>query len=188
MKINEKHKQKLLKLSRSALEHIFKTGEELIPNDSDMPKELKEIRATFVTLTKKGELRGCIGKLYPIQEIYRDVVANTYASAFEDIRFLQLQKEELKDLKIEISILDLPKELKYKDSKDLISKLNKDKPGIILEHGLRSATYLPQVWEEIPEPEKFLSNLCQKAGLEPDIWQKEKLNIKTYNVAKFKEK
>jgi AmmeMemoRadiSam system protein A len=188
MKINEKHKQKLLKLSRSALEHIFKTGNERVPKDSDMPKELKEVRATFVTLTKKGQLRGCIGKLYPVQEIYKDVVANTYAAAFEDIRFLQLQKEELKDLKIEISILNLPKELKYKDSKDLISKLNKDKPGIILEQGLRSATFLPQVWEELPKPEEFLSHLCQKAGLEPDIWKKEKLDIKTYNVTKFKEK
>jgi AmmeMemoRadiSam system protein A len=178
----------LLKLARKSLEYIFRTGKEFIPNNSDIPEELNDIKATFVTLTKNERLRGCIGKLKAIQELYKDVIENTYSAAFNDPRFPQLSKEELPQVKIEISVLEEPKKLKYKDSSDLIAKLAKTKPGVILGYGFYSATFLPQVWEELPEAEDFLSHLCQKAKLEPNTWKHEKLEIQTYNVAKFKEK
>jgi AmmeMemoRadiSam system protein A len=188
MKLTKSEQKQLLQLSRSALTHIFKKGEELKLNDSDIPKRLKEKRATFVTLTTNGMLRGCIGKLLPQKELYKDVLENTYSAAFSDPRFPQLTEAELADISIEISVLDKPKRLEYKNSKDLVAKLEKEEPGVIIQHGLYSATFLPQVWEELNTPERFLSHLCQKAGLEADTWQKEKLEIQTYKVVKFKEK
>lgn len=187
MNLTKSEQKQLLKLSRSALTHIFKTGEELEPKDSDFQKKLKEKRATFVTITKDGMLRGCIGKLLPQKELYKDAIENTYSAAFGDPRFPQLTKDELANISIEISILDKPKRLEYKNSKDLITKLTKEKPGVIIQHGLYSATFLPQVWEDLKKPEEFLSNLCQKAGLPSDMWQKEKIEIQTYKVAKFSE-
>ena len=188
MKLTKSDQKFLLYLSRSALEHVFKTGKELQPNDSEISKKLKEKRATFVTLTKDAMLRGCIGKLLPQKELYKDVVENTYSAAFADPRFPQLTKDELRQISIEISVLDIPKKLKYKDAKDLVAKLEKEKPGVIIQHGLYSATFLPQVWDDLKTPKEFLSNLCQKAALPPETWQKEKLEIQTYKVIKFKEK
>jgi len=188
MKLTKLEQNFLLDLARSALEHIFKNGEELRPDESDIPKKLKEKRASFVTLTKAGELRGCIGKLLPVKELHKDVIENTYSAAFSDPRFPQLQEDELNNIFIEISILDRPKSLKYKDAKGLIAILKKEKPGVIIQHGLYSATFLPQVWEDLKTPEEFLSNLCLKAGLSPDTWQKERLEIQTYKVHKFSEK
>jgi len=93
-----------------------------------------------------------------------------------------LSKEELNKIKVEISILDEPLELNYKDSADLLKKLATAKPGVIIRYGDYSATFLPQVWEQLPEPEEFLSNLCLKAGIEPTAWKNANLNIFTYGV------
>ena len=187
MTLSNKDQQFLLKLSRNALEHIFKIGTELTVKDSDIPSLLLEKKATFVTLTKNGELRGCIGKLLPIKELCRDVLENTYSAAFADPRFPQLSKDELKDLHIEISVLDKPNELHYENTSDLVQKLEKGKQGVILEFGLYSATFLPQVWDDLPKADEFLSHLCRKAGLSADTWKKGKMNIQTYSVLKFSE-
>jgi AmmeMemoRadiSam system protein A len=187
MTLSKKDQLFLLKLSRKALEFIFKTGTELSVKDSDIPAPLFENKATFVTLTKHEELRGCIGKLIPQKELYKDVLENTYSAAFADPRFPQLSKDELKDLRIEISVLDKPKELHYENVSDLVQKLEKGKPGVILEFGLNSATFLPQVWEDLPTADEFLSHLCRKAGLSADTWKKEKMNIQIYSVLKFSE-
>jgi len=188
MKLTKSEQKYLLKLARAALEHIFKTGKELIPDNSDIPTKLKRKRATFVTLTKNGKLRGCIGKLLPQQKLFKDVIKNTYSAAFGDPRFPQLTKDELEKIKIEISVLDKPKIMKYKNQQDLITKLEKEKPGVIIQHGLYSATFLPQIWTDLKTAEEFLSHLCQKAGLPKDIWQKENIEIQIYKVVKFKEK
>jgi len=188
MKLTQKDKDYLLKLSRKALEHIFKTGEEIDLSKLKISSNLKEQKATFITLTKNGELRGCIGKLLPKKELYKDVIENTYSAAFSDPRFPQLGKEELDQVKIEISILTKPKILKYKDTNDLIKKLHETKPGVILEYDLSSATFLPQVWEEIEDAKAFLSSLCTKAGLPEDMWKDPDIKVYTYNVIKFKEK
>lgn len=188
MKLTKSEQQFLLKLSRSALEHIFKTGKELTPDNSDIPKSLKQKKATFVTLTKNSNLRGCIGKLLPQYKLFKDIIKNTYSAAFGDPRFPQLIKNEVEEIKIEISILDKPEILKYKNKQDLIAKLEKEKPGVIIQHGLYSATFLPQVWTDLKTAEEFLSHLCQKAGLLKDIWQKENIEIQIYKVVKFREK
>jgi len=188
LSLEQKNKTFLLKLSRKALEHIFETGEEVDLSGLKVPERLKEEKATFVTLTKNDQLRGCIGKLQPKKELYKDIIENTYSAAFGDPRFPQLSKEELNDIKIEISLLTLPKRIKNKKPKNLLKKLKKEKPGVIIQYGLSSATYLPQVWEEIKEAKSFLSHLCSKAGLMEDMWKDPNIKISTYKVIKFKEK
>lgn len=188
MKLTTQKQQLLLEISRKALEHIFKTGKEITIDESKISEELQEKGATFVTLTKKGNLRGCIGKLIPQKELYRDVIENTYAAAFRDYRFPQLKETELNEIKIEISVLGKPKKLEYKDFKELIKKLEKKRPGVIIEKGLHSATFLPQVWDEAKSPENFMSLLCQKAALEKNYWKNNSLEVYTYKVIKFSEK
>lgn len=187
MKLTGLERKFLLKLARTALEHIFKTGEHYRIELKFVPKPLIEPGASFVTLTKNGKLRGCIGRLEAAGELYKDVVVNTYAAAFDDFRFPQLKASELASIKIEISILSPNSFLEYRNATDLLLKLAKDKPGVVLQSGYNSATFLPQVWEDLQEPEIFLSSLCLKAGLESDQWRLGKLEIFTYSVENFQE-
>lgn len=177
----------LLELARRSLEHFFNTGNILEIFESDVPVELKEKRGTFVTLTKNDELRGCIGYLEPVQEIYKDVVDNSLSAAFADTRFDPLLEEELENIKIEISILSEPKLLVYNDAEDLLKKLRPEIDGVIIKKGKFSATYLPQVWEDVQDKDSFMSSLCIKAGLNPDEWRKNNLEIQTYEAEVFHE-
>lgn len=148
---------------------------------------LKEQRGVFVTLTLNGELRGCIGHLQPTQELYLDVIENAVNAAVNDPRFEPLKLAGLKMVEIEISVLELPRELAYKDRNDLLAKLNPSRDGVILKQGSYEATYLPQVWADFPSKEAFLSSLCQKAGLPPDEWEKGRLEVQVYGVENFSE-
>lgn len=178
-------KQFLLKLARQTLEHYFATGKMLEVSVSD--GELNEKRGTFVTLTKNGLLRGCVGHIEPMQEIYKDVIENALAAAFEDNRFLPLKKEEMKDIEIEISVLTNPKQLIYSSPDDLLNKLQPLRDGVIIEKGRYGATYLPQVWEDLSDKEDFLSSLCEKAGMPADEWRSGKLKVLTYQAGVFSE-
>lgn len=152
----------------------------------EVSEELTKERATFVTLTKFSKLRGCIGALQATQMLYLDVMEHTYAAAFSDYRFEPLLEDELKDIRLEISILSEPKSLQYQDASDLIVFLEQHRPGIILsDGGLHQATFLPQVWEELSDPKAFLDNLCLKAGLDRNTWEQSHLQISTYTVQNF---
>lgn len=147
--------------------------------------ELSKPQATFVTLTLDGRLRGCIGSLSAHRPFLEDVISNAKAAAFDDPRFYPLSLEEFLHVKIEISLLSEPKPLLYTDTEDLKSKICVGVDGVILQKNGRKATFLPQVWEQLPTFEHFFAQLCQKAGLEasclqnhPDIW--------TYRVEKVK--
>ncbi len=178
--LTEEEKQTLKQI---ALDSI-KNGLEMKTKNVKIIENLKIKKATFVTLTKEGELRGCIGTLKARQELYRDVTDNAYNAAFRDYRFPPLKKEELKHVKIEISILSDPEKLEYKNASDLLAKLNHSL-GIIIKEGLRQATFLPTVWEQLPDKKEFLTHLCIKADLPPDEWKSEKLEIYTYTVEKI---
>ncbi len=178
----------ILNLARRTLEHYFSTKQTLAISDSEVSETLKEISGTFVTITKNGQLRGCIGHLEPIQEIYLDVIDNVLSAAFADPRFDPLQEEELKAVEIEVSVLSQPQELKYLSVADLLNKLEPLKHGVIIQKGHYSATYLPQVWEELTSKEGFLSSLCKKAGLSSGEWRKGKLRVQTYEAEVFSEK
>jgi len=147
--------------------------------------ELSKPKATFVTLSLDGRLRGCIGSLVAHRPFLEDLIHNAKAAAFDDPRFYPLSPEEFLHVSIEVSLLDEPKALAYVDVEDLKSKISVGIDGVILQKSGRKATFLPQVWEQLPTFEHFFAQLCQKAGLEPscleahpDIW--------TYKVEKVK--
>jgi len=148
-------------------------------------KKYSKKQACFVTLTINKELRGCIGSLEPRQELWKDVVENSRHAAFSDSRFNALEKDELGKIKIEISVLTIPKKIEYKNSEDLLKKI-KGK-GVIIKRGWNQATYLPQVWEELPDKDEFLSSLCLKAGLSRDSWKNNQLDVSLYEVEKVSE-
>ena len=148
---------------------------------------LEESRGTFVTLHKKGDLRGCIGNIDPVKTIFKGVMDNARNAAFNDSRFSPLSYEELKDTSIELSILTQPQKLDYTDARDLIAKLRPDVDGVIIKKQYHSATFLPQVWEQLKDPKIFLNHLCTKAGLPQDEWKSGDLNVSTYQVQLFEE-
>ena len=143
---------------------------------------------TFVTLEKGGQLRGCIGNLSSNQTVVDGIKENAINAAFYDPRFSPLSTDEFNQVKISVSILSEPKPLKYKDSNDLLAKLRVNVDGVIIRKGSRSATFLPQVWEQLPQPEAFLSHLCMKASLPPASWQNSQLEVLTYQVQYFEER
>ena len=142
---------------------------------------------TFVTLKINGQLRGCIGNLTSDAPLVSGVRHNAISAAFHDPRFAPLTLSELDQVEIEISILSEPQPLKYRDGDDLIKKLRPHIDGLIIRRGHASATFLPQVWEQLPRPQDFLAHLCMKAGLAEDSWQKRELEVSTYQVQYFEE-
>lgn len=144
-------------------------------------------RGTFVTLTIDKNLRGCIGNLTARESILKSIEENAGHAAFHDHRFSPLKKDELDQIRIEISILTEPEPLAYNDASDLIAILKEKKCGVIIKKGPASATFLPQVWEQLPDPEEFLSHLCLKAGLTASAWQSKNLDIMIYEVQCFAE-
>jgi AmmeMemoRadiSam system protein B/AmmeMemoRadiSam system protein A len=185
--LNERQGQTLVKLARQTISQ--KLGKRPIKVDPDALKDsaLQEKRGTFVTLTIDKQLRGCIGNLEARDSIAAGVERNAVNAAFHDPRFSPLKADELDRVDIEVSILTEPRPLEYRDSNELISKLRVNVDGVILQKGSAGATFLPQVWEQLPRPEKFLSHLCMKAGLPADTWKKGNLDISTYQVQYFEE-
>lgn len=190
--INPQLGQALVKLARQTI--MQRLGLKISGKESDLvaaavkDEALKARCGTFVTLKIAGRLRGCIGSLAAEESIVDGVKRNAVNAAFHDPRFSPVTVEEIKDVDIEISILTNPQLLEYIDSVDLISKLRVNIDGVILKKGRASATFLPQVWEQLPLPEKFLSHLCVKAGLSANAWENTKLEISTYQVQYFEEK
>ena len=142
---------------------------------------------TFVTLTLNKQLRGCIGSLTSDEPIRTGVRRNAINAAFHDPRFAPLSAADFEKVKIEVSILSEPQRLNYRDSDDLVKKLRPGVDGVILRKDSASATFLPQVWEQLPETHDFLSHLCMKAGLAVDAWQNTRLDVSTYQVQHFAE-
>ena len=143
---------------------------------------------SFVTLTMRDDiLRGCIGTLTARRPLIDDVRANALAAAFEDPRFSPLTREELPGIRVEVSVLTKPHPLDYDGPQDLVRRLRPDVDGVVIEQGWHRATFLPQVWEQLPTPEEFLSHLCYKAGLPARAWQEGRLKVSIYQVRKFRE-
>ncbi|QDF28230.1 AmmeMemoRadiSam system protein A [Halarcobacter anaerophilus] len=177
----------LLKIARDAIESNFnpevKIDKEFLLSNFSF---LNEKQATFVTLTINGKLRGCIGSLIAHRILLDDLIYNAKAAAFDDPRFNSLSFSEFNEIKIEISLLTAPEILEYKDFEDLKKKLIPNKHGVILELNGKRATFLPQVWEQLPEFNAFMVHLCQKAGLNPSSLSALP-KIQTYEVIKIEE-
>lgn len=148
---------------------------------------LQQHCGTFVTLKIHGELRGCIGSLVGTESIVEGVRENAINAAFGDPRFPPLAAEEFDAIEIEVSVLTEPQPLEYSDAANLIAKLRPGVDGLIIRQGLAGATFLPQVWEQLPDPNQFLAHLCHKAGLPMDAWQRGSLTVMTYQVQYFEE-
>jgi len=154
---------------------------------SQLTPALREIGASFVTLTIDGDLRGCIGALEAYQPLVQDVQEHAVAAALEDYRFHPVSEREVALLEIEISRLTPPVSLLYDQPADLPTKLRPGVDGVILRDGSLRATFLPQVWEQLPDPADFLNHLCSKMGAPASIWKKKMLRVWIYQVEEFKE-
>jgi AmmeMemoRadiSam system protein A len=142
--------------------------------------------ATFVTLTKYGELRGCIGTLEAHRPLIEDVRENAHAAAFRDPRFSPLRVEEFDVVSVEISLLSDPEPMAVETEAEAMTRLRPHIDGVILEYGQHRSTFLPQVWEQLPDPQQFLKHLKRKAGLAADFWA-EDLRVSRYAVQKWRE-
>jgi AmmeMemoRadiSam system protein A len=186
-KLTSEEKQTLLDIARQSIESAVKGERSLKPDPASLTPRLKEQGASFVTLTVRGELRGCIGTLEPYQPLSDDVHEHAIAAALQDPRFPPVAPNELNEISIEVSRLSVPYPLEYSTAKDLIQKLRPHTDGVILRDGMRRATFLPQVWEKIPSPAKFLDNLCYKMGAASDTWKRKHLEVLIYQVEEFHE-
>jgi AmmeMemoRadiSam system protein A len=140
-----------------------------------------------VTLTIKGALRGCIGHILPHEPLYQAVIDNARSAAINDTRFPALTLEELENVHIEVSVLTKPKALQFDGPKDLLAKLRPNIDGVVLHIGGRMATFLPQVWEQLPDKVEFLNHLSTKAGCAATAWQQPGTTIETYQAEAFHE-
>ena len=147
---------------------------------------LGEAGATFVTLRRAGQLRGCIGSVRPVRPLGVDVRANAIAAAFGDPRFPPLAVVEFKEVDVEVSLLTADERIDVVDEDDLVAHLRPGLDGLILQYGQRRATFLPQVWDALPDPRDFLAALKQKAGLPQDFWNSN-MNVSRYGVTKWVE-
>ncbi len=142
---------------------------------------------TFVTLKLNGRLRGCIGTLSASEPLAEGIRRNAINAAFSDPRFAALTESELERVVIEVSVLTKPCRLAHGGGADLVRRLQPGIDGAVIRRGHASATFLPQVWDQLPRPEDFLSQLCLKAGLPRDEWKSESLEVSTYQVQHFEE-
>ncbi len=176
----------LLEIARESIKNYFLNNK---PDFSSFFKEYPELKdngASFVTLTKNGNLRGCIGSITAYRSLLDDVISNAQSSAFRDPRFPPLSFEELDKIIIEVSILTKAKSLRYKDYEDLKTKIKPGVDGVILKEGYQQATFLPQVWDELSSFDSFFSHLCLKAGMESNCLNLHP-EISVYQVIKVKE-
>lgn len=132
---------------------------------ADLPSPLHAIGASFVTLEKRGRLRGCIGSPVAIRPLARDVCENAFAAAFRDPRFPPLSRGEAEEVTLSLSLLSPPREITFHNEDDLLHRLHAHIDGLIIDDGLHRAVFLPQVWAQLPEPRDFLSHLKAKAGM-----------------------
>jgi AmmeMemoRadiSam system protein A len=172
----------LLARARNAIVTALDGAAELLPEPSH--PRLAEPGATFVTLTQNGALRGCIGSLEARRVLDHDVRENARAAAFRDPRFPPLCSDELQRTRIEVSLLTAAEPLQFLDENDALRQLRPGVDGIIFEAGQRRSTFLPQVWESLPEPQQFLAQLKRKAGLPADFWD-DNIRLSRYRVDKW---
>ena len=164
------HRQLLLDIDRDAIFQGLETRRAKFPMPGNLQGELKEKRATFVTLTLGGHLRGCIGMLEACRPLAEDVAANAVAAAFEDPRFAPLTQKEFEKLEIHISILSPPEEMIFSSEEEVLHQIRPGIDGLILQDGFHRGTFLPSVWKELPDKADFWAHLKRKAGLPADYW------------------
>jgi AmmeMemoRadiSam system protein A len=185
--LSPEEREFLLNLARESIDCVAQ-GKDPPSIDGDaVPQSLRRAGASFVTLNRDGRLRGCVGSLEARRPLILDVQQNAIGAAFRDPRFPPVQPDEVDGLDIEISVLSMPARLDYDGAEDLFNRLRPGIDGVVIERGWQRATFLPQVWEKLPDKRDFLERLCLKAGLSPHAYRGGDLDVHTYQVEKFKE-
>lgn len=182
---SDSEKSFLTNLAWESVETYLKTGKVLEINEKKVPEKLKETTGCFVTLNKNHELRGCIGHILPKVPLYKCVIENSINAAVNDIRFNPVNYPELKNIDISISVLTVPKILEHENSDDLLKKLKAFEQGVVLKNNVYQSTYLPSVWEQIPDKQLFLSNLCVKGQMPEDCWKDDLTEVYVYESIEF---
>jgi MEMO1 family protein len=183
----EEERKFLLDLARKTLVRVTGDGELPEVAEKELSPKLAEKKACFVTLTKEGVLRGCIGHLTAMEPLHRAVAENARNAALRDPRFPPVKPDELDKIKVEISVLTEPQPLSFGSPDDLLSKLHPNEDGVLLHIGPRTATFLPQVWAQVPDKVKFLEHLSEKAGCERSAWRGKDVTVSIYHVECFEE-
>lgn len=179
----DRHGTDLVKLAVRSIQYGFTKNEPPKVAVNTFAKELRVKRATFVTLERNGHLRGCIGSITAVRPLVLDVVENAFRAAFRDPRFSPLSPEERKGLGISLSVLTPMNQIAFKSQAELLSQVKPGYHGLLIQDGEKRSVFLPQVWEQLPAPEDFLSRLKVKAGFSPDYWSKD-LQAWTFAVQK----
>ncbi|MBD3669945.1 MAG: AmmeMemoRadiSam system protein A [Gammaproteobacteria bacterium] len=174
----------LLQTALSSIRYGLQHGKPMPVDLTTTPESLRQHRASFVTLQRHHQLRGCIGSLLPERPLIEDVSSNAYAAAFSDPRFPALEDIELPELDLELSVLSLPELIYVNNERELLDQLRPGIDGLIIKDGLRRATFLPTVWGQLSKPEEFLSHLKRKAGLAADYWS-DTMEIERYTTESF---
>lgn len=178
----------LLRIAKSSILANFENGRAV--DKEYLLREypfLSERGAAFVTLHYDKDLRGCIGSIVAHTTLLEDIIYNASSAAFRDPRFKSLDIDEFSHLTLEVSVLSEPKSLEYDNFKDLTEKVRPKIDGLILKHGPYQGTFLPQVWDQLPDPNSFLEHLSRKAGSNPTIYN-EKPEIYRYQVDAIEDK
>ncbi len=176
----------LMDVARRSIEHGLANGQPLLVTPSEYHRDLKAVRASFVTLQKNGQLRGCIGHLEAVQPVVVDVAENAFAAAFRDPRFSPLTAAEWPDVDVHLSLLTSPEPMQFSDEADLIGQIRPGEDGLILQDGPNRGTFLPSVWESLPDPVDFLVHLKYKAGLAANHWS-DRVEVYRYHTESFGE-
>jgi AmmeMemoRadiSam system protein B/AmmeMemoRadiSam system protein A len=177
----------LLDLARKTVCDVVTTGRLPDVSAEGLAPKFTEPRGCFVTLTKRGDLRGCIGYILAQGPLYKAVIENARNAALRDPRFSPVTLQEMDQVEIEISVLTAPQPLVFSSPEDLLRKLKPHQDGVVLQIGERGATYLPQVWEQLPDRTDFLNHLAEKAGCATDAWRQPGAAVSIYHVESFKE-
>jgi len=160
----------LIDIARQSIACGLRTGQALVVDPDAYPPELGERRATFVTLRSAGELRGCLGGLVANRPLVVDVAHSAFGAAFRDSRFSHVEADEFDELEIHVSILSPLEPLSIPDEEALLDAIRPGVDGLVVRAGARQGTFLPAVWESLPEPSDFWRELKRKAGLPVDSW------------------
>ena len=174
----------LRKIALEAVKYGLKHGSHFPVETPRYPALLQNPGASFVTLKKAGELRGCIGSLEAYQPLVNDVAHNAYAAAFSDPRFQPVSNDELENLEFHISVLTPAVAMSFDSEEDLLKQIRPDIDGLVLEENQHRGTFLPAVWESLPDAKDFLQHLKQKAGLPQDYWSSS-IKVSRYTTESF---
>ncbi len=177
----------LLELARRTVREVAAGGNPPDISAASLAPKFTAAKGCFVTLTKRGDLRGCVGYIRAQGPLYQAVIDNARNAAISDPRFPPVSPGEVDRLEIEISVLTEPQPLAFTSPAELLQKLQPHQDGVVLQIGGRGATYLPQVWDQLPDKADFLDNLSAKAGCDPADWRKPGTSVFIYHVEAFKE-